>query len=145
MCEEICPTQRKDDSCDSRPSTVQWVTYTTLTAVQRVCVREYVQFKEKTIAVAVLWPSTMSYLSNFNRGCLREKRSNSKKISWLGIGSSVVRLNRSFFCDGKVGRSFSKIDEIESIPSIFKKDRRSKIDESNSIFWHKKVENRQKH
>ena len=64
-----------------------------------------------------------------------------KKIESLpsidGIDSLMV-----FFKDRRDrfdhGQSFSTIEESESIPSIFKKDQRAKIEVSNSIFWHKR-------
>ena len=37
-----------------------------------------------------------------------------------------------------------KIDESKSIPSIFKKDWRAKIERSDLLFWHKRGENYQK-
>ena len=73
------------------------------------------------------------------------------------VGNSIISFSVEsiVLCDRKIDLIlkkieiipwlFSKIDENKSILSIFKKDRRSKINGSVLIFWHVKGENCQKH
>ena len=53
------------------------------------------------------------------------------------VGNAIIGfLKESIdFCDQKID---SIVKQIESITSIFKRDRRAKINGRNSIFWHKK-------